>query len=206
LEVGGSGFTAALIRLHIEGKLLAFIEIVHAGALDGRNVNEHIRAAIVLHDEPKTFLGVEKLNCTCGHQWPPYKTRKASFPHTNHSQGLCYIRILRVLGEGRMAETARSSAIANSANLAIPHTHCNQRHTIAAARHYLLWYGRMKKDISFYSEALGKEVHGSYTLEQGTLTVYSEDREKQIQVGTSAKDPEYLARQMLIEIERERPG
>jgi len=105
-----------------------------------------------------------------------------------------------------MAETARSSAIANSTNLAIPHTHCNQRHTIAAARHYLLWYGRMKKDISFYSEALGKEVHGSYTLEQGTLTVYSEDREKQIQVGTSAKDPEYLARQMLIEIERERTG
>ena len=105
-----------------------------------------------------------------------------------------------------MAETARSSAIANSANLAIPHTYCNQRHITTAACHYLLWYGRMKKDISFYSEALGKELHGSYTLEQGTLTVYSEDREKQIQAGTSAKDPEYLARQMLIEIERERTG
>src|SRR4029078_8238509 len=167
-------------------------EIVHAGALDGRNVNEHIRAAIVLHDEPKTFLGVEKLNCTCGHRWPPYKTRKASFPHTNHSQGLFYIRILRVLGEGRMAETARSSAIANSANLAIPYTHCNQRHITTPACHYLLWYGRLKQDISFASEGLRKELHGSYTLDQGPLTVYSEDRENQIQVGPSAKDPEYI--------------
>jgi hypothetical protein len=68
----------------------------------------------------------------------------------------------------------------------------------------LLWYGRMRKQISFYSEALGKQLHGSYTVEQGTLTVYSEDRTKKIQVGTSVKEPEYLARQMLIEIERER--
>jgi len=62
-----------------------------------------------------------------------------------------------------------------------------------------------KRDI-FLLRGLGKQLHGSYTVEQGTLTVYSEDRAKKIQVGTSVKEPEYLARQMLIEIERDRPG
>jgi hypothetical protein len=66
-EIGSSGFATALIGLHVERKLLTLVEIVHAGALDCRDVNEHVWAGIILHNETKTLLGVEKLNGTCGH-------------------------------------------------------------------------------------------------------------------------------------------
>jgi hypothetical protein len=68
LEVSSSEFATALIRLDIERELLALVEILHACAFDCRDVNEHVWAGIIiLHDETKTLLGVEKLNGTCGH-------------------------------------------------------------------------------------------------------------------------------------------
>src|SRR6185295_17477948 len=87
LQICGSGLAAARIVLHVECQLLAFIEVAHAGTLDRRNVNEHIRAAIVLHDEAESLLGVEEFNGTCGHQGLLNKTRKRVVPHTNHSPG-----------------------------------------------------------------------------------------------------------------------
>ena len=64
----------------------------------------------------------------------------------------------------------------------------------------------MRKVISFYSTALGKQISGSYTDERGILTVESADgRTKKTELGEGVRDPEYLARQMLIELEREKP-
>ncbi len=64
----------------------------------------------------------------------------------------------------------------------------------------------MRKVISFYSTALGKQISGSYTDEGGILTVDSaEGRTKKTELGDGVRDPEYLARQMLIELEREKP-
>ena len=62
----------------------------------------------------------------------------------------------------------------------------------------------MSTEISFYSRALRKQLRGSYTAEAGILTVWSADRAKKIGVETSVRQPEYLARQILIEIESTR--
>ena len=62
MQVCGSGLAAARIGLHIERKLLALAEIMHSSALDRRNVNEHIGAAVVLNDKAEALLGVEELN------------------------------------------------------------------------------------------------------------------------------------------------
>src|SRR5262245_28195518 len=97
LQVCGRGFAAARIGLHIERKLLTLVEIAHASTFHRRNVHEHIGAAAVLNDKAVTLLGIEEFNGTCGHQWPPYKTRNGVVTHTNHFAWVL-IRILRVLG------------------------------------------------------------------------------------------------------------
>src|SRR6185437_11328447 len=74
LQIGSSGLAVLAVGFDVERKLLAFVEIAHAGALDRRDVNEHIRPAAVLHDEAETFLGVEELNGTCGHSGLLLKT------------------------------------------------------------------------------------------------------------------------------------
>jgi hypothetical protein len=64
--------------------------------------------------------------------------------------------------------------------------------------------GRVRRVTSFYSRALGKQISGSYTDELGILTVESADgRTKKTELGESVTDPEYLVRQILIELERE---
>src|SRR5579859_894826 len=68
LQICGSGFAAARIGLHIKRKLLALIELMHAGAFDRRNVNEYVRSAVVLNDETVAPLGVEEFNSARGHQ------------------------------------------------------------------------------------------------------------------------------------------
>ena len=65
----------------------------------------------------------------------------------------------------------------------------------------------VRRVTSFYSRALGKRISGYYTDEQGILTVDSVDgRTKKTELSESVRDPEYLARQILIELEREKPG
>ena len=71
---------------------------MHASALDRLDVNEHIWAAVVLHDETKALLGVEKLNGTCGHHGLLIKREKRHCPTQTIRTG-SHIRILRVLGE-----------------------------------------------------------------------------------------------------------
>jgi hypothetical protein len=67
LQIGRGGLAAAPVGFDVESQLLPLIEVRHAGALDGGDVNEHIRAARVLHDEAETLLGVEKLDGTLSH-------------------------------------------------------------------------------------------------------------------------------------------
>jgi hypothetical protein len=72
------------IGLHIERKPLTLVEILHAGTLDRRDVNEHVGAATVLNDKAKPFLGIEEFNGTCSHQGLLIKTRKGVVtPNTN---------------------------------------------------------------------------------------------------------------------------
>src|SRR4249920_2599118 len=96
---------------------------------------------------PKPFWALKNLTVPVAINGLLIKRARRRFPIQTIRRGSVTSGFCVFLGEGRMAETARSSAIANFANLAIPHTYCNRRHTIAAARRYLLWYGRMKKDI-----------------------------------------------------------
>jgi hypothetical protein len=50
-----------------EGNLLAFGEAVHASALDGGDVDENVRRAIVGLDEAVTLGGIEELHGTSSH-------------------------------------------------------------------------------------------------------------------------------------------
>src|SRR5665811_1199419 len=76
LQIGSGRLAVLAICFDVERKLLALVEIAHAGALDCRDVNEHIRPAAVLHDEAEALLGVEELNGTCGHSGLLLKTLK----------------------------------------------------------------------------------------------------------------------------------
>src|SRR6202158_6211806 len=46
---------------------LAFVECAHAGAFDRADVHEHVLRAVARRDESETLLGVEELDCACGH-------------------------------------------------------------------------------------------------------------------------------------------
>src|SRR5208283_72117 len=110
LQIGSGRLAVLAISFDVERELLALVEIAHAGALDRRDVNEHIRAAVVLHDEAEALLGVEKLNGTCGHGGLLLKTRKRVMPHANHSHGP-HIRFGVFLGKAPRGETASSTKV-----------------------------------------------------------------------------------------------
>lgn len=50
---------------------LALDEVAETGLLHGRDVNEHVRAAIGRSDEASPFLGIEELDGTSSHNRPP---------------------------------------------------------------------------------------------------------------------------------------
>src|ERR1051326_752302 len=65
LQVGGGGL--APLGHHLEADLLALDERLHAGALDGADVHEHILASVARLDEAVALLHVEELHGTCRH-------------------------------------------------------------------------------------------------------------------------------------------
>src|SRR5258708_25806597 len=67
LQIGSRRLAAPPVGFNVEADLLAFDQAAHSGALDGRDVNEHVRAASLLLNEAEAFLGVEKLYRTCCH-------------------------------------------------------------------------------------------------------------------------------------------
>jgi len=127
LQIGGGGLAAALIGFHVIRELLALVEVAHAGALDRRDVNEHIRAAAVLHDEAEAFLRIEELDSTCGQSGLLLKTRDARLcPRRTIRLGLIS-GFLRVLGKRPFRDqTTRSGSIANEAYMGVRGGVCNR--------------------------------------------------------------------------------
>ena len=50
------------------GQLLAFVQLVHARALDRADMNENILASVIRLNETKTFLAVEPLHNSLTHR------------------------------------------------------------------------------------------------------------------------------------------
>jgi hypothetical protein len=61
LDIADGDLTGAAILLGIEGDLLTLVEGAHAGALEGRGVDEHILAAIIRRNEAEALLIVVEL-------------------------------------------------------------------------------------------------------------------------------------------------
>src|SRR5271165_1438147 len=60
-KVAGARLARALVGDEFEVDLLAFVQVVHPGALNGADMDEHVRAAVVRLDETKALLGIEPL-------------------------------------------------------------------------------------------------------------------------------------------------
>ena len=67
LQIAGRHFARLVVALHLEADLLAFDEFAHSGALDGRDVDERIGAAIVGLDEAEALGGIKPFNGASGH-------------------------------------------------------------------------------------------------------------------------------------------
>jgi hypothetical protein len=61
------GFPGPTIGFDLERDFLTLVETIHARALNGTNVNEHIFAAVARLDETKAFLAVEPLYSSLHH-------------------------------------------------------------------------------------------------------------------------------------------
>src|SRR5271156_1029303 len=96
LQIGRGRLAAAAVGFDVEGYLLPLNEAAHAGALNGRDVNEHIRAARVLRDKAIALLGVEEFDGTFGHDGPPLGKRMMRFRAVRTIRTV-QIRILRAL-------------------------------------------------------------------------------------------------------------
>ena len=70
LQLAGGHLARLVIALQLEADLLAFDEIAHAGAFDGRDVNEDIGAAVVRLNEAEALGGIEPFYCAGGHDEP----------------------------------------------------------------------------------------------------------------------------------------
>src|SRR5664279_3097524 len=100
LQIGSGRLAVLAIGFDVERELLALVEIAHAGALDCRDVNEHIRPAAVLHDEAEALLGVEELNGTCGHSGLLWKTHLCVYAPRKPFAWASYPDFCEFLGEG----------------------------------------------------------------------------------------------------------
>src|SRR5580692_4734256 len=67
LKLAGRHLAASLVFFELEADLLALVERAEAGALDGRDVDEDVRAAVVGLDEAVALGGVEPLHCANRH-------------------------------------------------------------------------------------------------------------------------------------------
>ena len=47
MDIADGDFAGAAVLLSVEGDLLTLVEAAHAGALEGRGVDEHVLAAVV---------------------------------------------------------------------------------------------------------------------------------------------------------------
>ena len=69
LKIDGAGL-AAIVILKLVGDALILFEAVHAGGLDGADVDESVVAAFFRRNEAVTLGGIEEFNFSDGHDAP----------------------------------------------------------------------------------------------------------------------------------------
>lgn len=70
LEIAGRHLARLAVALHVIGDLLAFNDFAHAGALNGRDMHEGIRAAVVRLNETEALGGIKPFYGASGHDEP----------------------------------------------------------------------------------------------------------------------------------------
>jgi hypothetical protein len=70
LQIAGGHLARLIVALQLVADLLTFYDFAHAGALDGRDMDERIGAAIVRLNEAETLGGIKPFNCASGHDEP----------------------------------------------------------------------------------------------------------------------------------------
>src|SRR5665213_1536900 len=76
------GGELAALGHDVVADLLAFTEAGHAGLLDGRDVDEHVIAAVNRSDEAEALLRIEEFYDTCRHCWLLFKIRRGNSRET----------------------------------------------------------------------------------------------------------------------------
>src|SRR3712207_4351528 len=71
LDVVDSHFAGSAVLGGVEGDLLAFHEVAHAGTLQGRRMDEHVLAAVARLNEAEALLRVVELYGAHGHRECP---------------------------------------------------------------------------------------------------------------------------------------
>ena len=64
---GATAHAAKRLHHNLEADRLTFIETAKAGRLHGGDVDEHVLAAVLRHDEPKSLGGIEPLHGAYSH-------------------------------------------------------------------------------------------------------------------------------------------
>jgi hypothetical protein len=116
LQIRGRQF-AALVH-NVVADLLPFIEVAHAGAFNRGNVDEYVFPAILRLYEAKALLGIEKLDRTCSHIWPPLKTPTGVC--VLHDIAQPGVRIQRCLGKSPGRHKAKQAQSKDRKNLEQP--------------------------------------------------------------------------------------
>jgi len=70
LQIASRHFAGLVVALHVVTDFLAFDDFAHSSALDGRDVDERVSAAIVRLNEAEALGGIEPFNCASGHDEP----------------------------------------------------------------------------------------------------------------------------------------
>jgi hypothetical protein len=70
LKVASRHLARLVVALEFVADLLAFDDFAHSSALDGRDVNEGVSAAVVRLNEAEALGGIEPFNCASGHDEP----------------------------------------------------------------------------------------------------------------------------------------
>jgi hypothetical protein len=73
-QVIRGGFAGFPIRDNVKGDLLSFVQAIHAGTLDGADVDKNVLAAVIWLDEAKAFLAVEPLHGSLRHENTSFST------------------------------------------------------------------------------------------------------------------------------------
>src|SRR5258708_28623412 len=97
----------AALAHNVVADLLPLVEVAHAGAFDCGNVDEPIFPTVLRLYEAKAPLGIEKLDCSCSHIWPPLTTPiGVCVPHDIAQPG---VRIRRCLRRSQAAQSHAGS-------------------------------------------------------------------------------------------------